>query len=161
MHGNRDFLIGEDFANEVGISILPDPHTLDINGLKTIISHGDFLCTDDVDYMDFRNKVRSEEWQKNFLSKSLSERNKIANLLRSDSKNATSKKPLEITNVNNDALENFISMNKPDLFIHGHTHRPKIHDTQISNRIVLGDWNEYGWYLSIDKKDYNLEKFKI
>ena len=71
MHGNRDFLIGEAFADEVGISILPDPYTLDINGLKTIISHGDFLCTDDIDYMEFRNKVRSEEWQKDFLSKSI------------------------------------------------------------------------------------------
>ena len=100
MHGNRDFLIDETFANEVGISILPDPYTLDINGLKVILSHGDFLCTDDIDYMDFRNKVRSEEWQKDFLSKSLNERNEIANSLRSDSKDATSEKPLEITDVN-------------------------------------------------------------
>ena len=83
MHGNRDFLIGETFANEVGISILSDPHTLDINGMKTILSHGDFLCTDDADYIEFRNEVRSKEWQKNFLSKSIDERNEIANLLRS------------------------------------------------------------------------------
>ena len=59
MHGNRDFLIGEAFANEVGISILSDPYALNINGLKVILSHGDFLCTDDIDYMDFRNMVRS------------------------------------------------------------------------------------------------------
>ena len=92
MHGNRDFLLGEAFASEVCISLLPDPYTLDINGQKAILSHGDFLCTDDNDYIDFRNKVRSEEWQKDFLSKSINERNEIANSLRSESKNATSKK---------------------------------------------------------------------
>ena len=70
MHGNRDFLIGDAFANEVGISIISDPYSLDINGLKTILSHGDFLCTDDSDYIEFRNNVRSEEWQKDFLAKS-------------------------------------------------------------------------------------------
>ena len=161
MHGNRDFLIGDAFANEVGISILSDPYTLDINGMKTVLSHGDFLCTDDTDYIEFRNKVRSKEWQKDFLSKSIDERNEIANSLRADSKEATSEKPLEITDINNDTLKNFINMNKSDLFIHGHTHRPKIHDTQIINRVVLGAWNEYGWYLTIDEKDYNLEKFKI
>jgi len=161
MHGNRDFLIGEDFANEVGISILPDPHALDINGLKTIISHGDFLCTDDVDYIDFRNKVRSEEWQKDFLSKDIAERNEIANSLRSDSKDATSQKSLDITDVNIESTNNFLEENKPDIFIHGHTHRPCIHKENSSVRAVLGDWGDYGWYLAIDEKKYNLEKFKI
>jgi Uncharacterized protein conserved in bacteria len=68
MHGNRDFLIGEAFAYEVGISILSDPYTLDINGMKVILCHGDFLCTDDSDYIEFRDKVISEEWQKDFLA---------------------------------------------------------------------------------------------
>ena len=109
MHGNRDFLIGETFANEVGISILSDPHTLDINGMKTILSHGDFLCTDDADYIEFRNEVRSKEWQKNFLSKSIDERNEIANALRSDSKDATSEKSLEITDANLETVNNSVS----------------------------------------------------
>ena len=74
MHGNRDFLIGEAFAKETGITILPDPYTLEINNQKVILSHGDFLCTNDKDYIDFRNKVREEDWQLNFLSKSLNER---------------------------------------------------------------------------------------
>ena len=161
MHGNRDFLIGEDFANEVGISILPDPYTIDINGLKKILSHGDFLCTDDNDYIDFRNKVRSEEWQKDFLSKSINERNEIANSLRSESKNATSKKSLDITDVNIESVNNFLEENKPDLFIHGHTHRPQVHNSDLSKRIVLGDWNSHGWYLSIDGINHSLEKFVI
>ena len=111
IHGNRDFLIGEAFANEVGISIISDPYTLDINGLKTILSHGDFLCTDDSDYIEFRNNVRSEEWQKDFLAKSIDERNEIANLLRSESKNATSEKSLEITDANLETVNNFIQEN--------------------------------------------------
>ena len=161
MHGNRDFLIGEAFANEVGVSILPDPHTLDINGLKTIISHGDFLCTDDVNYIDFRNKVRSEEWQKDFLSKSIDERNEIAKSLRSGSKDATSKKPLDITDANLKTVNDFLQKNKPDIFIHGHTHRPKIHEHNTTKRIVLGDWDELGWYFSIIENNLNLKEFKV
>ena len=161
MHGNRDFLLGEAFASEVGISLLSDPHTLDINGLKTILSHGDFLCTDDTNYIDFRNKVRSEDWQKNFLSKSIDERNDIASSLRSHSRDATSKKSLEITDANPETVNNFIKENKPDIFIHGHTHRPKIHDYDSSKRVVLGDWDESGWYFSIIENSLNLKKFKI
>ena len=161
MHGNRDFLIGKTFANEVGISIISDPYSLDINGLKTILSHGDFLCTDDSDYIEFRNNVRSEEWQKDFLAKSIDERNEIANLLRSESKNATSEKPLEITDANLETVNNFIQENNPDIFIHGHTHRPKIHQHNLTKRVVLGDWDKYGWYLSIEENSLNLKEFKI
>ena len=161
MHGNRDFLIGEAFANEVGISILSVPHTLDINGLKTIISHGDFLCTDDVNYIDFRNKVRSEEWQKDFLSKSIDERNEIAKSLRSGSKDATSKKSLDITDANLKTVNDFLQENKPDIFIHGHTHRPKIHEHNITKRVVLGDWDELGWYFSVIENELNLKEFKV
>ena len=161
MHGNRDFLIGETFANEVGISILSDPHTLNINGMKTILSHGDFLCTDDADYIEFRNEVRSKEWQKDFLSKSIDERNEIANSLRSDSKDATSEKSLEITDANLETVNNFIQENKPSIFIHGHTHRPKIHEHISTKRVVLGDWGKFGWCCSIKDKDINLKEFKI
>ena len=161
MHGNRDFLIGDAFANEVGISIISDPYSLDINGLKTILSHGDFLCTDDSDYIEFRNNVRSEEWQKDFLAKSIDERNEIANLLRSESKNATSEKSLEITDANLETVNNFIQENNPDIFIHGHTHRPKIHQHNLTKRVVLGDWDKYGWYLSIEENSLNLKEFKI
>lgn len=161
MHGNRDFLIGKTFANEVGISIISDPYSLDINGLKTILSHGDFLCTDDSDYIEFRNNVRSEEWQKDFLAKSIDERNEIANLLRSESKNATSEKSLEITDANLETVNNFIQENNPDIFIHGHTHRPKIHQHDSTKRVVLGDWDKYGWYLSIEENSLNLKEFKI
>ena len=161
MHGNRDFLIGEAFANEVSISILPDPYTLDINGMKTILSHGDFFCTDDVDYIEFRNKVRSEAWKKDFLSKSLDQRKAIANAMRKDSKTATLEKSLHITDVNSEAVNNFIKEHEPNLLIHGHTHRPNVHKINNSKRIVLGDWNDYGWFLTVNDKDYELKKFSI
>ena len=161
MHGNRDFLIGEAFANEVGISLLSDPYTLDINGMKTILSHGDFLCTDDAEYIEFRNKVRSKAWQKDFLSRTIEERNEIANSLRSDSRDATSEKPLEITDANLETVNNFIQENKPDIFIHGHTHRPKIHQHEKAKRIVLGDWNKAGWFISINGNEPILKEFVI
>ena len=161
MHGNRDFLLGENFANEVGISILPDPYILDINGLRVILSHGDFLCTDDVDYIHFRNQVRSEDWQNDFLSKNIEERKQIAQSLRSDSKKATSDKSLEITDANLETVNKFIKEHSPDIFIHGHTHRPKIHQHDSTKRIVLGDWYKRGWLASIDNKECDLKEFKI
>ncbi len=161
MHGNRDFLLGENFANEVGISLLPDPYTLDINGLKVILSHGDFLCTDDINYINFRNQVRSKDWQNDFLSKSIEEREQIAQSLRSDSKKATSNKPLEITDVNLETVNKFIKEHKPDIFIHGHTHKPKIHAHNATQRLVLGDWDNSGWYLSITENSLDLKEFNI
>ena len=161
MHGNRDFLVGEAFGKETGITILPDPYTLEINNQKVILSHGDFLCTDDKDYIDFRNQVRDKDWQSNFLKKTISERKQIAVTLRTDSKEATLRKSDEITDVNNQSVEDFINEHQADLFIHGHTHRPNIHDIGSSKRIVLGDWGDYGWVLNIDNQDFDLEKFLI
>ena len=158
MHGNRDFLVSENFAKETDVTILPDPYTLEINNQKVILSHGDFLCTDDKDYIDFRNQVRDKDWQNNFLKKTLEERKQIAATLRADSKKATSKKSNEITDINNQSVEDFINEHQPDLFIHGHTHRPNIHDVGSSKRIVLGDWGEYGWLLTINEQEFNLEK---
>ena len=161
MHGNRDFLVGESFATETGITILPDPYTLEINDQKVVLSHGDFLCTDDEEYINFRNEVREQDWQSNFLSKSLNERKQIASNLRTDSKEATSKKADSITDVNEQSVLNFVNQHEPDLFIHGHTHRPNIHNAGSSKRIVLGDWGSYGWVLNINDQDFELEKFSI
>ncbi|MDA7697372.1 UDP-2,3-diacylglucosamine diphosphatase [Gammaproteobacteria bacterium] len=161
MHGNRDFLVGESFATETGITILPDPYTLEINDQKVVLSHGDFLCTDDEEYINFRNEVREQDWQSNFLSKSLNERKQIAANLRTDSKEATSKKADSITDVNEQSVLNFVNQHEPDLFIHGHTHRPNIHNAGSSKRIVLGDWGSYGWVLNINDQDFELEKFSI
>ena len=161
IHGNRDFLIGESFSKDTGITILPDPFSFMVDEQKIVLSHGDFLCTDDVDYIAFRNEVRSKDWQTSFLSKSLDERLQIAASLRDDSKVATAKKSNEITDVNNEEVIDFVSEHKPDLFIHGHTHRPNIHDISSSKRIVLGDWGDFGWSLTLTGDGHNLEKFPI
>mgnify|MGYP000275262923 CR=1 FL=1 len=153
IHGNRDFLVGESFAKETGITILPDPYTLEINDQKVVLSHGDFLCTDDEEYINFRNEVREQDWQSNFLSKSLNERKQIASNLRTDSKEATSKKADSITDVNEQSVLNFVNQHETDLFIHGHTHRPNIHKINIADkvykRVVLGDWYDKSFVLNI------------
>jgi len=161
IHGNRDFLIGKSFAEDTGITILPDPYSLDINGQNVVLSHGDFLCTDDTDYIAFRDQVRTEAWQSNFLQKDLTERKEIAASMRDASQEATAEKSKTITDVNTAAVESFIAEHNPNLFIHGHTHRPDIHDINSSKRIVLGDWGADGWFLSIDDQEFSLEKFSI
>ena len=161
IHGNRDFLIGQTFAEETGITILPDPYTLNINNQKIVISHGDFLCTDDVDYITFRNQVRSDEWQSDFLQKPLSEREAIAASMRDASQEATAEKSNTITDVNLDAVNSFIDEHKPDFFIHGHTHRPDIHSLDSAKRIVLGDWGDSGWYCWLNEDTYQLKQFSI
>ena len=161
IHGNRDFLIGQTFAEETGITILPDPYSLVINEQKIVISHGDFLCTDDVDYITFRNQVRTQEWQSDFLQKPLSEREAIAASMRDASQEATAEKSNTITDVNLDAVNNFIDEHKPDFFIHGHTHRPDIHNLESAKRIVLGDWGDSGWYCWLNEDSYQLEQFSI
>ena len=161
IHGNRDFLIGEAFAKETGITILPDPYTLNINDQKIVISHGDFLCTDDVDYITFRNQVRSDEWQSDFLNKPIAEREEIAASMRDASQEATVEKPITITDVNLDAVNSFIDEHKPDFFIHGHTHRPDIHNLDSAKRIVLGDWDDSGWYCWLNEDTYQLKQFSI
>ena len=161
IHGNRDFLIGKSFAEDTGITILPDPYSLDINGQNVVLSHGDFLCTDDTDYIAFRDQVRTESWQSNFLQKDLTERKEIAASMRDASQEATAEKSKTITDVNTAAVESFIAEHNPNLFIHGHTHRPDIHEINSSKRIVLGDWGADGWFLSIDDQEFSLEKFSI
>ena len=161
MHGNRDFLIGEKFTADTGIKILPDPYEININNNKVLLSHGDFLCTDDIDYINFRNQVRDKLWQNDFLGKSIEERNEIASKLRSDSNDATQNKSSEITDVNELSVKKIINDYSPNIFIHGHTHRPNVHEYASSKRIVLGDWGDFGWYLYLDEKSCNLEKFSI
>ena len=161
MHGNRDFLIGEQFSKETGIKILPDPHQIKINTKKVLLSHGDALCIDDVDYINFRNQVRDKSWQTDFLSKYADERRNIASKIKNESNIASQKKSMDITDVNEGAIQELINKHSADFLIHGHTHRPNIHENQSSKRIVLGDWDDFGWYFWMDEDSYNLEKFSI
>lgn len=148
MHGNRDFLIGSRFATQYGIRLLQDPTVIDLYGRHALLMHGDILCTDDVKYQAFRRMVRDENWQREFLQKTLPERRQIVLGLRATSKQAMQEKPEEIMDVNAEAVAAAMTQYGVNLLIHGHTHRPGVHELTINNksaeRIVLGDWYSKG-----------------
>ena len=165
MHGNRDFLIGPEFLASSGMKLLSDPYIEEMFGKSVLLMHGDLLCTDDVDYQSFRRTSRDKKWQGEFLSKSLKERQRIAKDLRVISKKATSEKKEEIMDVNPSEVLNTMERSAVNLLIHGHTHRPDSHDIQINNqpakRMVLGDWDQYGWYIWMDSNSCALNRFSI
>lgn len=156
MHGNRDFLIGSEFEKKSGATLLNDPTLIEIYGKKILLCHGDTLCTDDIEYQFFRDKIRNKSWEREFLRKSLLERISIANEFRKESELNKKNKSLEIMDVNHDEINRtLIQFNYPDFFIHGHTHRPNQHFINIDGhqiqRIVLGDWYEQGSYFCFKK----------
>ena len=165
MHGNRDFLIGPDFASSAGMKILTDPVVEEMFGNPVLLMHGDLLCTEDIDYQKFRKVSRDIKWQKEFLSKPLAERRIIAQNLRGASKEATGKKKEEIMDVSEFEVIKIIQESSVSLLIHGHTHRPNSHSIALekhtAKRIVLGDWDEYGWYVWMDSNSCELNKFSI
>lgn len=164
-HGNRDFLVGEQFCQTIGAKLLPEELVLSLPMGETVVLHGDQLCTDDTEYMQFRALVRNPQWQQDFLSKSLEERLAIARQLRDTSKQRTTEKSDYITDVNPDAVKQSFADNQVSLMIHGHTHRPAVHKVELGSesatRIVLGDWDKLGWYLKVDQGGYDLISFEI
>lgn len=149
MAGNRDFLLGQVFAQNVNLTLLDEPHILQLGQDRVVLIHGDTLCTDDRDYQEFRSMVRTEKWQSGFLGKPLEERQQIAAQLRADSVDAMAQKSCQIMDVNQAAVQDCFARNGVRTIIHGHTHRPAIHhyDADLS-RIVLGDWGREPSYLS-------------
>ena len=161
MHGNRDFLIGQKFCKEVGANLIEDPYTFKIDYRKILLMHGDSLCTDDEDYQNFRKLVRNKEWQDEFLSKDLIERKTVAKNLREISTLENQNKNELIMDVNTTEVEKIIKNNSVDILIHGHTHRPKIHDENGIPRIVLGDWGDNLWYIKSSNGEIELLQEKI
>ena len=149
MHGNRDFLLGEKFAEKCGANLISDPLILDKEEKKIMLSHGDIFCTDDLEYQNFKEKVRNEKWQKEFLSKNLKDREDIAKNLRKESAIKNSKKEDYLMDVNKSEVEKITQENEVEILIHGHVHRPKIHNESFGQRIVLGDWNKKYWFISL------------
>jgi len=148
MAGNRDFLIGKRFALDTGIQLLNDPHVIDLYGQKTLLMHGDTLCTDDVAYQKFRRKARNKLLQRLFLLLPLKKRQQIANSMRNTSKKHTQQVDTAIMDVNSDEVQRVIQHHQVDLLIHGHTHRPNTHSIDLNGktakRIVLSDWDSSG-----------------
>ena len=162
MHGNRDFMIGSGFANETGVQILEDPYKVTMYGQKILLSHGDILCTDDVRYQRVRQMVRNPEWQAQMRAKPLKERLRISKEARRQSLEQTINMSLDIMDVNQDEVKRVIQKYKVDVLLHGHTHRPGIHDVQVGNRkarrIVLGDWYTQGSVVRWDSRGPKLEE---
>ncbi len=124
IHGNRDFLLGDDYAYRCGMKILPELVEIDLYGVKTLILHGDTLCTDDLDYQHFRDKVRTAEWQEKILKLPKWVRRLKALQMRRKSKKANANKAVSIMDVAQLSVENTMRQYNVTQIIHGHTHRP-------------------------------------
>ena len=153
MAGNRDFLVGHTFAASTGVTLLDEPHRLQLGAQQVVLIHGDTLCTDDHDYQQFRAMVRDPAWQAEFLGQPLAERQRIAARLRSDSTDAMAQKSEQIMDVNPQAVTDCFVKYQADTIVHGHTHRPAVHlYEQKRTRYVLGDWNPGPSFLSWDRQ---------
>ena len=141
MHGNRDFLVGWGLMNLTGATLLNDPTVLVFQGQRWLLSHGDALCLDDVDYMRFREQVRSPQWQLAFLAKPLAERQAIARGLRAQSE-ARKQVGAAYADVDAAATRRWLQATGTPTLVHGHTHKPATHDLQNGlQRVVLSDWD--------------------
>lgn len=161
MHGNRDFLLGERFAEAALATLLPDPTTIDLYGEPTLLMHGDILCTRDVDYQQFRTLTRAARWQADWLAHPLEERRRLAAGLREMSADATGRKAEDIMDVSPDAVDQAMADAGVRRLIHGHTHRPHRHRESHGERVVLGDWDRRGWCLEASAKGLELSNFII
>ena len=155
MHGNRDFLIGERFSAACGAKILPDPTLVNLYGTRTLLMHGDTLCTEDVGYQEFRTKVRNPQYQQKFLTRPLDARKAIIAGLRAETVEKKQLKSEAIMDVTPATVESVLREYNYPRLIHGHTHRPALHrhgvDGYECERWVLADWYTQGSYLRCDK----------
>jgi UDP-2,3-diacylglucosamine hydrolase len=168
MRGNRDFLIGADYARRARMTVLPDPAVVVIEGRPVLLMHGDTLCTGDIAYQAFRGQTRNPQWQTQFLGQPLAARLAFAQQARAASKahQAGLQDSMEtITDVAPDAVHATLARFGIDTLVHGHTHRPAVHDVQVDGRdcrrIVLGDWYEQGSVLRMDANGSALESLPL
>jgi UDP-2,3-diacylglucosamine hydrolase len=141
MHGNRDFLAGPAFLAHCGITGLSDPTVLEFGDQRFVLSHGDLLCLDDVDYQQFRVQARSEAWQTQFLSQPLATRRAQARGIRQESE-ARKQSGATYADVDSPAAIAWLQATGAHTLIHGHTHRPANHMlAQGLQRVVLSDWD--------------------
>ena len=161
MHGNRDFLVGEAFAETTGYRLMAEFETIEAHGRRILLTHGDQLCTDDEGYMRLRAMLHDPAWREDFLAKPLDERRAIAEQLRDLSKTETATKAEQIMDVNQHAVEQVMREHGVADLLHGHTHRPAIHrftlDGVPAQRTVLGDWYEHPTIARLDDTGLTLE----
>jgi len=165
IRGNRDFLISDKFAAQTGCQILQEPVVVNLYGNPTLLMHGDLLCTDDHDYLDFRKQVRNPQWQAHFLSLTMEKRIEMAKQARDSSQSSAKHKSLEIMDANPTTVTQYMREYHVKHLIHGHTHRPRIHEFMIdgekASRIVLGDWGNKASYLSISESTVTLNDHRV
>lgn len=152
MHGNRDFLFGERLAAQTGAQLIEDPHIITVAGNRVLLAHGDAYCTADVEYQRARALFRSPGWQRETLARPLAERREMARQLRAQSRAANANKADNIMDVTERELATALQKRRCSVMVHGHTHRPGIHDVplpdgEVARRYVLGDWGRCGWAL--------------
>ena len=151
MHGNRDFLIGQDFCDRVGATLLDEPTVIDLNGEPTLLMHGDSLCTADEEYQKFRASMRNPQWQKAFLQRPLADRQTVARQMREISQARNQGKEQTIMDVTPEEVVADMERHRVQQLIHGHTHRPAVHELEANGaparRYVTGDWHEKAWFI--------------
>jgi UDP-2,3-diacylglucosamine hydrolase len=163
MHGNRDFLLGRRFEQMTGATLIADGTVIDLYGRRVLLMHGDTLCIDDHAYQRLRRIVHNPLVQWGLRRLSLAQRQRLAAKMREGSKahiEAADKSAPYIMDVNQQAVIETMRRHQVDCLIHGHTHRPAIHDLTVDDRpatrIVLGDWYEQGSVLRWDERGYEL-----
>ena len=163
IHGNRDFLLGDEFIRSAGGELLEEFTVTNIGSHPTLLMHGDTLCTKDENYQIFRKQVRAPAWQQEFLSQPLAKRKEIAEQLRDESMADQKNKSEEIMDVTAEEVERCFSEYKVNRMIHGHTHRQFHHHSKLNEkpveRIVLGDWGEIGNYCRCEDESIRLVSF--
>lgn len=167
MHGNRDFLLGERFADAAGATLLADPSVVTLGGTRVVLMHGDSLCTRDEAYQAFRAQARHPLWQERVLSMPIQERIALAGQLREQSGEANSNKAEDIMDVTPGEVVKVMAEHGVTTLIHGHTHRPAVHELEIdgqpARRLVLGDWQPgQGWEIVVeDGGEPRLQAFSL
>jgi UDP-2,3-diacylglucosamine hydrolase len=164
LHGNRDFLLGRRFCEQTGCRLLSDPVVVELGGERVLLTHGDALCTDDHAYQQLRSVVRSANWQRRFLSLPLAQRRLLAGEARAGSRAHLARAQPEIMDVNPRAVAAAFEATRTRRMIHGHTHRPAVHDLTLGGeslqRIVLGAWHEHGSCLVFEAGRYQLRQLR-
>lgn len=165
MHGNRDFMISSKICDKYGMELIEDPTIVNLYNKRILLMHGDTLCVDDIKYQEFRQLVRNKSWQLQMMEKPLEERLMIADALRNKSMDETTHKNEFIMDVNEEEVKKCFRDSGAEIIIHGHTHRPMIHEVKIGNRkykrVVLGDWGSKSHVIILNENDFELKEIQF
>lgn len=156
MRGNRDFMLSQRYCESLGANLLDNPTTLELEGQNITLLHGDTLCTDDIRYQRFRRIIQHPVTLGILGVLPLAVRKRISKKIRGSSSIDKANKPENIMDVADSAVQNLFFEQAVNIIIHGHTHRPRVHEYGDKKRYVLGDWGEKLWYLQLDEQGFNL-----